>query len=63
MDYEDTPGRMDPAAYVLQDFKGPDAEIMDTTLNKAVEAIEIFIKHGLNKAMNMFNGSAEKDEG
>lgn len=56
------PGRMDPAAYVLQDFKGPDAEIMDTTLNKAVEAIETFIKQGLNQAMNMFNGGAEKDE-
>jgi PTH1 family peptidyl-tRNA hydrolase len=57
------PGRMDPAAYVLQDFKKPDDEIMDVTLDKAVAAIETYIKHGLTKAMNMFNGAVEKDEG
>jgi peptidyl-tRNA hydrolase, PTH1 family len=56
------PGRMDPAAYVLQDFKEADAEIMDVTLDKAVLAIETFIKEGLNAAMNKFNGGVDKDE-
>jgi peptidyl-tRNA hydrolase, PTH1 family len=56
------PGRMDPAAYVLQDFKKPDDEIMDMTLDKAVEAVETFIKHGLNAAMNKFNGGVEVEE-
>jgi peptidyl-tRNA hydrolase, PTH1 family len=56
------PGRMDAAAYVLQDFKGVDAEIMDATLNKAMDAIETFIKDGLNTAMNKFNGAADVDD-
>ncbi|HKZ71180.1 MAG TPA: aminoacyl-tRNA hydrolase, partial [Anaerolineales bacterium] len=53
------PGRMDPAAYVLQDFKEADGEIMDMTLDKAVEAIETFVKEGLNAAMNKFNGNPD----
>lgn len=53
------PGRMDPAAYVLQDFKEFDGEVMDQTLDKAVEAIETFIKYDLNTAMNKFNGAAQ----
>jgi PTH1 family peptidyl-tRNA hydrolase len=53
------PGRMDPAAYVLQDFKEAEAEIMDVTLDKAVEAIETFVKEGLNAAMNKFNGKPD----
>jgi PTH1 family peptidyl-tRNA hydrolase len=58
------PGRMDPAAYVLQDFKDADAEIMDLTLDKAVEAVEAFVKDGLTAAMNKFNGPAQaNDEG
>jgi len=55
------PGRMDAAAYVLQDFKGFEAEVMDATLDKAVQAIETFVKHGIVTAMNRFNGGAEKE--
>jgi PTH1 family peptidyl-tRNA hydrolase len=56
------PGRMDAAAYVLQDFKEPDDAIMEATLDKAVEAAETFVKQGLSTAMNKFNGAAESDE-
>ncbi len=56
------PGRMDPAAYVLQDFKEFDAEVMNMTLDKAVQAIETFVKEGIVTAMNKFNGSAEKED-
>jgi PTH1 family peptidyl-tRNA hydrolase len=56
------PGRMDPAAYVLQDFKDFDAEVMDMTLDKAVQAIETFVKEGIVSAMNKFNGPAEKED-
>lgn len=56
------PGRMDPAAYVLQDFKEPDDAIMEQTVDKAVEAVETFVKHGLTTAMNKFNGAAESIE-
>lgn len=56
------PGRMDPAAYVLQDFRQPDDAIMEQTVDKAVEAIETFVKHGLATAMNKFNGAAAPEE-
>lgn len=53
------PGRMDPAAYVLQDFKGDDANLMAITLDRAADAVETFLKDGLVAAMNKFNGSTE----
>lgn len=55
------PGRMDPADYVLHDFDNADAAVMDTTLDRAVEAIETFVKDGLNTAMNRFNNSGKAD--
>ncbi len=56
------PGRMDAAAYVLQDFKEAEAEIMDPTLDRAVEAVETFVKDGTVTAMNKFNGPAQSND-
>ncbi|MEK7278000.1 MAG: aminoacyl-tRNA hydrolase [Chloroflexota bacterium] len=56
------PGRMDAADYVLQDFKGFDAEVIETTLDKAVQTIEVFIREGIVTAMNRFNGAGQNDE-
>ncbi len=53
------PGRLDAAGYVLQDFKGFDAEVIESTLDKAAQAIETFIEEGIVTAMNRFNGAAE----
>jgi PTH1 family peptidyl-tRNA hydrolase len=53
------PGRMEAKNYVLQDFKGGDAEIMAVTLDRAVDAIEVFLKDGLVMAMNKFNGPTD----
>ncbi|MBI5348283.1 MAG: aminoacyl-tRNA hydrolase [Chloroflexi bacterium] len=53
------PGRMLAAAYVLRDFDKFDGEVMNLTLDKAVEAIEVFVNEGLNAAMNKFNGTAD----
>ena len=50
------PGRMDPAAYVLQDFRGDDLEIMKVTLDRAADAVEVFLSKGIVAAMNQFNG-------
>jgi PTH1 family peptidyl-tRNA hydrolase len=50
------PGRMDPAAYVLQDFNAQDKEILSTVLDRAVKAALIFVESGLETAMNTFNG-------
>lgn len=50
------PGRMDAAAYVLQDFHKADQQILSETLDRAADAVETFIDYGLDKAMNQFNG-------
>lgn len=57
------PGRMDPADFVLMDFKEAEAEIMDVTLDRAVEAVEAFVKDGLDAAMNRFNGATIDESG
>ncbi len=50
------PGRMDPAAYVLQDFSPEERPVVAETLDRAVEAVLTFVTDGLNVAMNRFNG-------
>lgn len=47
------------ANYVLKDFRGEEQEIIDVTLQRAVEAVECFVGEGLVTAMNRFNGSRE----
>ncbi len=54
------PGRMDPAAYVLQDFSRDDILIASETLDRAADAVLEFIVHGLNTAMNKFNGNSNE---
>ena len=53
------PGRMDPAAYVLQNFSRDEMQTLSEVLDHGAEAIFAFVTHGLNKAMNEFNGSVE----
>ena len=50
------PGKMDAAAYVLQDFTASEKKELDATLETAAEAILTFIAQGLDSAMNRFNG-------
>jgi len=52
------PGRMDAAAYVLQDFLVAEQPTMEIMLERAVDAILLFIKDGLDAAMNRYNGAA-----
>jgi len=49
------PGRMDPAAYVLQDFRKEELPLVDEVLAEAVEVIENCVRHGLDVAMNRHN--------
>jgi len=51
------PGRMDPAAYVLQDFSKADLEILTMILDTAAKAVMTFLLEGTQAAMNRFNGS------
>jgi len=50
------PGRMDPSAYVLQHFSRDEMQTLSEILDHGVEATLAFVTHGLNKAMNEFNG-------
>jgi PTH1 family peptidyl-tRNA hydrolase len=51
------PGRMDPAAYVLQDFPKDEAQFLSEVLDRAADAALEFVVKGLNAAMNKFNGT------
>jgi len=53
------PGRMDPAAYVLQDFSRDEMKTLSEVVDRATEAALTFVVDGLNKAMNKYNGSVE----
>lgn len=53
------PGRMDPAAYVLQDFPKADQIILSEILDRAADAVLTFMADGLNAAMNKFNGDIQ----
>jgi peptidyl-tRNA hydrolase, PTH1 family len=53
------PGRMDAAAYVLQNFSSADLEIMRPVCERAAEAALVFVTEGLTPAMNRYNGGIE----
>jgi PTH1 family peptidyl-tRNA hydrolase len=54
------PGRMDAKDYVLQDFSKDDMKLLPEILEHGVDAALTFVTHGLNKAMNQFNGDVSK---
>lgn len=49
------PGRMDPAAYVLQDFSAEEQPLVEETLERAVAAIETWLREGIVMAMSRHN--------
>jgi PTH1 family peptidyl-tRNA hydrolase len=53
------PGRMDPAAYVLQNFSREEMKFLSEIVDRAADAALTFVVDGLNKAMNKYNGSIE----
>jgi PTH1 family peptidyl-tRNA hydrolase len=54
------PGRMDPADYVLQNFSRDDMQSISEILDRAADAVLAFVTHGLNKAMNEYNGDVRE---
>jgi PTH1 family peptidyl-tRNA hydrolase len=54
------PGRMDPAAYVLQSFSRDEMQTLSEVLDHGAEAVLAFVTHGLNKAMNEYNGDVRE---
>ena len=53
------PGRMDPADYVLSNWKGDEAIIAVEMQDRAVAAIETWLRDGIELAMSRFNGVVE----
>jgi PTH1 family peptidyl-tRNA hydrolase len=51
------PGRMDPAAFVLQNFNRDEALELPGIIDRAVEAIETFVADGIITAMNKYNAT------
>jgi peptidyl-tRNA hydrolase len=46
---------MEAADYVLQDFSTAERELLEPTLDRAVEAVFTFVCEGLESAMNKYN--------
>jgi len=55
------PGRMDPAAFVLQDFNRDETAELDALLDRAGQAIDTFLAAGITAAMNQFNPTPPRD--
>jgi PTH1 family peptidyl-tRNA hydrolase len=53
------PGRMDPAAYVLQNFSPKELQTVSEMLDRAADAALSWVTDGLNVAMNKYNSVAE----
>ena len=53
------PGRMDPAAYVLQNFSRDEMKVLSEIIDRAADASLEFVVKGVNQAMNKYNGSIE----
>ncbi|WP_017610619.1 aminoacyl-tRNA hydrolase [Nocardiopsis xinjiangensis] len=49
------PGRMDPAAYVLRDFAGPERAELDLNVDRAADAVRTILTEGLGKAQNIYH--------
>jgi PTH1 family peptidyl-tRNA hydrolase len=54
------PGRMDPAAYVLQDFSRDEMSALSGLLDRAADAALTFISDGLDKTMNKYNAESQE---
>lgn len=57
------PGRMDAAAYVLQDFGREELPLAREMLSVAVEAAESFIRDGIALTMSRYNGPVDVPSG
>jgi PTH1 family peptidyl-tRNA hydrolase len=54
-------GRMDAAAYVLQNFSKEEKEVVGAIEDRAVDAIDLFLLEGINSAMNRYNRTPEEE--
>lgn len=52
------PGRMDPAAFVLRDFTATERKELPFLVDRAADAVEALLQHGLEAAQNDFHAPA-----
>lgn len=50
------PGRMDPVAWVLKPLRGDDAILAQETVGRAADAVETWLRSGIEVAMTQHNG-------
>jgi PTH1 family peptidyl-tRNA hydrolase len=50
------PGRQDPADYVLSDFSVVERKELDFLVDRAADAVEALVVHGLEPAQNTYHG-------
>ncbi|MFQ5401401.1 MAG: aminoacyl-tRNA hydrolase [Anaerolineae bacterium] len=55
------PGRMPPAAYVLQDFGEGDKPLLEEVLGEAMKAVETYLQQGIELAMSRHNKKLPAD--
>jgi PTH1 family peptidyl-tRNA hydrolase len=56
------PGRMDPAAYVLQDFSDEENGVLAEVFDWTISAIECWLTEGIDIAMTRFNRTSSEQE-
>jgi peptidyl-tRNA hydrolase, PTH1 family len=49
------PGRLDPATFVLRDFGAAERKDLEINVDRAADAVESLVLHGLERAQNTFN--------
>jgi PTH1 family peptidyl-tRNA hydrolase len=54
-------GKMPPAAYVLQDFGNDEEPLLDAMLDEALDAVETYLRDGIDLAMSRHNGPVMDD--
>lgn len=54
------PGRMDPAAYVLQDFDKSESILIIETVDRAVKAVDTWLRFSIELMMTRHNGTADE---
>lgn len=54
------PGRMEAAAYVLQPFERAETAELPLLLDRAADAVLVYIASGLERAMNLYNAPETK---
>ncbi len=53
------PAGVDPADYVLGRFDRTEAALVDAAVERAAEAVEMFVREGIERAMSAFNVRGE----